>query len=407
MISLVVFDHSTISAAFVGDVDAELKDLLTRLRSRGLRLVLFATDWFDLQTLLAEKDLPQFDLMLTSKDVGAQKGSPLWVSEVGRRMGALPNEILYVGDGKFDLLTAINSGVFYLQAAWSTQGGTGLTALVVDRPLDVYDFATHFLLQPPRWEYQLDSPEYGLRVRSLLDQKTRLPSTNVPDFSLQDVFSRDKAVVVGENSARDVLMFHALSSLWLEGLIEPRSLFGVYPSSTAGHTDPVMAEFLVPAAKILGAHFKSDVLIRAVSALDTSLERWKAGQQRRPPAISYATQTDSVHLNPRYRQSKLLKGRRVVVFDNFTTTGMSLDWARNLFLAAGASEVVCLTVGKYTDRFVVRTPRPGVDIGAFELKNYPEAAFATAELHLARDIGMQNKLVELFQLWRDGKAVDD
>lgn len=43
----------------------------------------------------------------------------------------------------------------------------------------------------------------------------------------------------------------------------------------------------------------------------------------------------------------MIKDRNVIVFDDFTTTGMSLEWARQLLDNAGAKKIILMTVGKY------------------------------------------------------------
>ena len=53
------------------------------------------------------------------------------------------------------------------------------------------------------------------------------------------------------------------------------------------------------------------------------------------------------------------KDRTVLVFDDFTSTGRTLDWARNLLYAAGASRVVLLTVGKYPSPYFLHLLKEG------------------------------------------------
>lgn len=42
-----------------------------------------------------------------------------------------------------------------------------------------------------------------------------------------------------------------------------------------------------------------------------------------------------------------IEGKRILVLDDFTTYGYSLETARRMLLQAGAQRVVCLTIAKY------------------------------------------------------------
>ncbi|GGL16262.1 phosphoribosyltransferase [Mangrovihabitans endophyticus] len=90
------------------------------------------------------------------------------------------------------------------------------------------------------------------------------------------------------------------------------------------------------------------------------LERVKARRAGLQPSVSIENQIHTVHLGPSYRTR--VKDKTVIVFDDFTTTGSSLEWAWNLFLAAGAREVIALTIGKYSTRYTTYDPKPGVSI---------------------------------------------
>lgn len=73
--------------------------------------------------------------------------------------------------------------------------------------------------------------------------------------------------------------------------------------------------------------------------------RYRARQSGTTANISIATQATTVHLGSAY-QGKLA-GKTVIVFDDSTTQGMSLEWARLLLMAGGARRIVMLTVSKY------------------------------------------------------------
>jgi hypothetical protein len=266
----------------------------------------------------------------------------------------------------------------------------------------VWRFLTHFLLQPPRWEYSLDHTEEALFFRSLLGSDVRLPATKTepprtpPSFTLQDVFTYDIKVRVGSLKAVDVLMLHAMTSLYLEGLIRPNSLFAVYPSSKPGKISPLLKEFLKPASRLFHGYFKEDLLVRATQAVDSSLEKANARRENRRPNIPDTNQTNTVHINPAYRRT--LQGRPVIVFDDFTTTGQSLEWARNLLYSAGASQVILLTIGKYPKPHAVHRLKPLAGVRPFERGEYVfSELFDKYEIVLTRNRDAQRAITNSFQ----------
>jgi hypothetical protein len=402
----VIFDHSVLlKSGYDSQLDDELRDLLSQLVDLGFALVVFSSNAYDIQEKLLDKGFPPADLVLFERDVGAKKGSPRWVVEAARHLEVQAWQMVYVGDDDRDWKSAINGAVCYLQAAWAGSLPDRLTSLVVRRPDDVFKYLTHYLMTPPRWTYSLDVAKYGLHMRSLLPGHVQLPATHPPWFTLKRVFTHDLSVDLGGASARDLLMLHALSSLYLEGLIEPRSIFAVYPSHTPGEVSPRLESYLNPAASLFGARFMKDLLVREVEVVDTSVERGKKHYDR----VTFSVQTNSVRVNP--DRSGLFEGgyRNVVVFDDFTTTGMSLEWARNLLYAAGANMVILMTIGKWgrssfgqTHR--LHTPRDGVAIDPYALDTYSDEDFAIKPLDMNRDEKAEMVIRTSFEHRKNGSS---
>ena len=340
----VIFDYTTLEDVPEAHL-RELQDLLSQLKRVGLKLAVFSNNPVNLDETLKRRALPAVDLLLTKADVGKSKGAKVWIERAAADLGCAPHKMLYVGDSFNDWTTAINSAVMYLQAKWSEAGPLGKTSLSVDSPRGVWVFATHFLLQPPRWQYTLDEQSTPSNLRCLLNASARLPgkiefeksSTNT--FELKNIFTHRLDVQVGTWSGRDALMTHAISSLYLEGLLPQGTFFAAYPSHTPGKSDPILDDWLRPAAKIFHGWFKDDLLVRVHEAPDTSLRR------SRGESVTPEMQMSTVRVNPKYK-AKLGK-RTVVLVDDFTTKGTSLEWGCRLLLAAGAKRVVLLAVGKF------------------------------------------------------------
>lgn len=398
----VIFDHSVLLRKDAETLE-QLRRLLNRLKSLQLKITVFSTHSIDVNGQLRTCSLPEADLVLTRADVGISKGSHEWVEEAARRLGIQRHQFLYVGDGEWEWKTAINAAIFYLHAGWAETPPVGaMRALVAHRPRQVLMFATHFLLRPPRWEFALDVPEEGLNLRSLLNASAVLPSTEpASTFSLQDVLTYGRQVRVRNVPAQNLLLLHALSSLLLEGLIPRNPAVAVYPSSEPGKTSPVLQSFLELAASFFHGYFRQDLLLRAKPAPDTSLLRARGDRDK----VLFTTQANTVHVNPDHRN--LVEGNTVLVFDDFTSSGKSLEWARNVLYAGGAARVIGLTVGKYgyAPRTEMYKPRRGVEISPYALKEYDEDLFSRRLYTMEHDTSAYEVLQASFSRYAEGKPL--
>ena len=396
----VIFDHTVLLRDDANDL-TQLRNLITRLKGLGLRITVFSNDPKDINRELGARSLPPADLFLTRSDIGVNKGSHRWVEEAARRLGVGRHQFLYVGDDERDWRTASNSAIFYLHAGWVGPLPPGPPTFVAPRPQRVLMFVTHFLTRPPRWEFFLDVPDEGIHLRSLLNASARLASTEPRSwFSLQDVLTYERKIQVRNTPAQDLLILHALSSLLLEGLVPRNALFTVYPSSTPGQISPVLSAFLEPASKTFHGYFRNDLLIRAKPAPDTSILRY----QKRGDEVTFLTQANTVHVNEERRS--LVEGRTVLVFDDFTSSGKSLEWARQLLYGAGADRVVGLTVGKYGRKPLTEVYAPnGVDIAPFALGSYKHGDFRRRLYDMNRDPSSYDVLKMSFDRYAEGKAL--
>jgi len=158
-------------------------------------------------------------------------------------------------------------------------------------------------------------------------------------------------------------MLFVLANAYLEGLLPAHSFFCIYPGSKRGTVSEKLKGYLDKAAKLFHGYYREDLLIRACDAPDTSIERWRARQTGSEADVSIATQATTVHIGDNYRDK--LNGKNVVVFDDFTTQGMSLEWARIMLSAAGAGRIVLLTVGKYRNSHTHYELKEGISFNPF------------------------------------------
>ena len=402
ILQAVIFDHSTI---FVreANLQEEVRNLLTTLKEVGLKIGVFASDPADINNQLSTLKYPSIDLYQTRQDVGGQnKGRPIWMDAAARTLRIDKSQILYVGDEQRDYNTAANAPTYYIQACWGANSlKSGATALSARQPRTILLLASHFMMQPPRWAFSLDSPTHGLYIRSLLDANTSLAATNPASFTPQHLLRDKKPVQVRGNDAAKLLGLHALSSLNSEGLVDKDSFYTCYPSSTPNNINPVLSKAVEAISKLLHGYPRLDALVRAVQAIDTSNERKIAKMQGRSPNISFLDQANSVHVNPKYKDG--LKDRTVIVFDDFTNTGTSLDWARNLLVAAGAAKVVLISIGKFRYSHDIYMPASQNVITPFIRKDYQLDNFNTMTQSMDVDSNATSILQHSFENLRDGK----
>lgn len=398
-VSAVVVDYK---ALFVRSATPELqgriRHMLEYFQSQGLRVVVLSTDPFDLAALCRDWGYPALLDHISLRDIrsGKKRGSPDWVDAVTSRLTVARHRLMYVGVTAMDWRTAINSGVFYLHAGWAAPQPGKTTCLVADLPLDICTFLYHFLLRGSRWSYHLDSKQHGLQIRSLLPASAWLPSTTPTNkATLQDVFTYERDIQVGDASARSILMLHVLSSFYNEGLLARNSYFCVYPSSKVGQVNNQIEEYIRPASSLVHGYYKDDLLVRHREAPDTSLARVRARREGRTADISILTQSQSVSLGEKYRGK--LADRSVIVFDDFTTSGMSLEWARNLLLAGGAANVTMVTIGKYKSTH--DTYRVKVPIDPFSQNSLRLEDFEVETLTMAYNGAVAPELQGLFSEW--------
>ncbi|MFE9138041.1 hypothetical protein [Streptomyces sp. NPDC007355] len=373
----VAFDYKAVLRA-PGLAHDGVPALLAWLDERDVAFVLLTTDPVEADAAMAAAGLPAPALHLSLDDIPDKKkrGSGLWLQEVAQRLKLRMNQLLLVGTTRWDWLTGINAGVAYIHANWATQvrDTKGMNTLSAVDPEGVAEFLEHFFLPEPRWIFADDSTDRAFRIRSLLSPNVRFPYAANRTFELQDVFTRGRTITIGNQDARNILMLRLLSSAYLDGTLPGRSLFCVYPSSNVGKVSAQLAGFLERAKVMVGSYYKEDLLERVIAAPDTSIERVKRNRgEARTADISIAAQTRTVRINPKHRGK--LDGKTVVVFDDFTTEGTSIEWARALLLSAGAAEVIALTVGKYGSRHTRYELRPGTAINPFDVNNLTAVDF--------------------------------
>ncbi|MFJ6438835.1 hypothetical protein [Streptomyces sp. NPDC091416] len=374
-----------------------IADFLQWLDERDIAFVLLTTDSLDAEVTLAAAGLPAPALHLCRDDIPGKpaRGSGAWLLTVADRLKLRTNQLIMVGTSEWDWRTGINAGVVHVHARWAShvRDNRGMLTLAADEPADVGELLEHFFLDEPAWAFSHDDPARSFKIRSLLPPSVRFPAAPGRTFELQDVFTRARTITVGTQDARDILMLRLLASAYLDGTLPHRSLFCVYPSSSLGKVSEQLAGFLTKAKVLVGSYYREDLLERTAQAPDTSLERWRRSRGEASTAdISIGAQARTVRINPKYKGK--LRGKTVVVFDDFTTEGKSIEWARTLLTSAKAEHVIALTIGKYgNSRHTAYQLRPGTTIDPFQVSYHLAAAnFVTTTVTGTAGPGPDNSL---------------
>lgn len=375
----VAIDHKAVLRS-PGRAHRGIAGFLEWLDDNDIAFVLLTTDSIDARAALRAAGLPAPALHLCRDDIPGtpNRGSGAWLREVADRLKLRTNQIALVGTSELDWRTGINAGVVHVLARWANhvRNAKGMITLSADEPADVAELLEYFFLDEPRWAFARDDAR-DFKIRSLLPPNVRFPQSS-GTFQLQDVFTRGQTIRVGDHDARDILMLRLLSSAYLDGTLPHRSLFCVYPSSSPGRVSEQLAGFLTNAKVMVGSYYREDLLERVTQAPDTSLERVKRNRGQVSTAdISIAAQARTVRVNPKYRGK--LTGKTVIVFDDFTTEGKSIEWARILLSKAGAAQVIALTVGKYGSRHV-NYVLPRVQIDPYAVSNLSATDFGSGVL---------------------------
>ncbi|MDX3030874.1 hypothetical protein PV421_36200 [Streptomyces scabiei] len=373
----VAFDYKAVLSA-PGHAHDGIAELLRWLDERYVAWVLLTNEPMDAKVALAAAGLPEPALHLCRDDIPdkAKRGNGAWLEAVADRLSLRTNQLILVGTSQFDWYTGIHAGVVHVHARWASRLGKPITSLASDEPADIIELLEHFLLDETSWAFRLDDEDRAFAIRSMLPFNAQFPRGDGRTFTVKDIFTYDKTVKVGDQDARDVLMLRLLCAAYLDGALPGQSYFCVYPSSTPAKGSPQLAGFLERAKVMTGSSYKEDLLERVAQAPDTSLERYKRSiGQSSAKDISIAAQARTVRVNPNYRRK--IAGKTVIVFDDFTTEGKSIEWARTLLDEAGAARVIALTIGKYPSRHTVYRLRPGVTIDPFTTNDVTAADFLT------------------------------
>ncbi|MGY2894713.1 hypothetical protein [Deinococcus sp. UYEF24] len=386
-IELLVIDSTVIANSTPAQL-RELEDVCGFLSQEGVQFALVSTNNQGMRSATNKGAQISFSASLSGEEVlggpyNKFKGGAVRIESVCNALGIAAHTTLYLGDDRSDYTSALHAGALFIQARW-VRHDQAVDCVYATRPSYVWRYASHYLIHPPRWTYFLDAPQYRFSLRALLSANTLNDTIYLPGnspinrYTLIDLLKDQNGAQCGQSSSAAILFLHAMTSAKLEGLIPPYSTITVYPSSQPAQTNPIINEMSQLASRQFMGQFHHDLIVRAVPAAKSRANKLNGTD-------SYLTQTNSVHLNP--SKSGAIEDKTVVVFDDFHTTGKSLDWARSLLTAAGARRVVAIALGKFggsSKPHGLYLPTSPSIITPYTYKTYTDADFSTLNLLLTQ-----------------------
>jgi len=278
------------------------------------------------------------DFIVTRKDVGKRKPSPDFVYRIQELADVELCETVYLGDDdRTDAFCAINAHVLPFAAQYSESDTPRRYGLPVLEPKEFRDYLSTFGTQ--------DEPYFGWRyaatcadTNTVIDVRVLLGDHSWLTEILKAVLKDQQDVRVGPRgvSVRWLLFHYLVSQCYLSGLTAEIDWLTVYPGHKAGSTNILLQQLLETLAPAFRDKFLPDLLIRHKDAPKS---------QYRGAERNIFDQFRTIQLNPEY--ARTIEGKGVLVLDDFTTSGFSLETARRMLLQGGAEGAVCVAIAKY------------------------------------------------------------
>jgi len=275
-------------------------------------------------------------VIVTSRDVGALKPSPMFIDRISSHTGIGLHEMVFLGDSdETDMFCAINAHVLPFSAQYSAKGNPKYGVPVTNPVEFALYLEAYGQQQPPFFGWQCVFPKQGVEVYALIGDHGSMGLTKLLKAFLKG--KNDIYIGPKKNSLGRILFHYFMSQSYLSGLIQSANYVSVYPGHAKGSENPVLSQYSALLQNILATRYLPDLLLRHT---DTAPSHMTSGANR-----NVYHQLSTVHLNPRYKSR--IRNKKILVLDDFTTSGNSLDTARLMLLQGGATAVVGQALAKF------------------------------------------------------------
>ncbi len=118
-------------------------DMLSDLSLLGVKLSVFSNKPDGFTKIMVKKFFPeiQFEQVLGASERFARKPDPSGALDIARKMGFLPEEILYAGDTATDMLTAAGAGMYAAGVLWGFREKDELlkagASVIIEKPEEI------------------------------------------------------------------------------------------------------------------------------------------------------------------------------------------------------------------------------------------------------------------------------
>ena len=320
----------------------EIKKLLLHdLRELGIRLAVVSNkpNQFQIKQSFQASDLPEPQIIVCQGDIHKKKPAPDFVNRVCEEAGVKHSEVLYLGDDdKTDAFCAINARVLPFSAHYSNARTKMEYGIPFLETADINRYLRSFGSQnDPYLGWTLKSrcsdTEKDIYFGSVFGSHGEIGLTN----HLKSFFKENNRRWFNLNFSMEILFHFFLSQVYLSGIARKIDWITVYPGHQRDSHNPVLEEFSGYLTKVFKQQFKKDLIVRHTDAVKS--QSMPGGNR------NIFNQFSTLKLNSKYRGK--LTGKTVLVLDDFTTSGCSLEAARRLLLQGEAKNVICLAMAKY------------------------------------------------------------
>ena len=327
----------------------ELRDLFESLPALGIRLAVASNESAKIVRARFESaKLQTPDFIVTRAEMGTPKPSPEYVKRIRDQAGVELNEIAYIGDSDAtDILCAVNAHILPFAAYYSTaQSAKGMQyGIPVHFPKALKDYLSTFGQQHEPYFGWLFSTAERLAGNEI-DIRSLIYDHNWFTDTLKRVLKDQEDIRIGSNnvSVRTLLLHYLVSQCYMAGLASGINWVTVYPGHITGSSNSLLDAFSNVVDQTFNKRHVPDLLVRHRDAPES---------KRQGAARNIIDQLNSIHVNPKYKAK--IRGKRILVLDDFTTAGYSFETARLMLMRAGAKRVTCVAIAKYRASHVVAT----------------------------------------------------
>ena len=275
------------------------------------------------------------------------------VNLILQEIGVQPYEVILVGNDREDMLAGVNNNLLLLRPEWYP--GETEYGFLVDSVSDMAQFCELFGLRQHPIFWSVDWKDVQVRSMGPFSTMRR------PDFAIFGSDARNVAKFGAGNRRFWFLMI--VSSLYFSGLLRDVHYLCPFPGHDPDSKSPVqqgLDAFLTTLGKCFRKDYLPDFIIRHQASIKSQTAA--AGQK------TFLNQLNTLHLNRRPRhydrdpnQKPIdLRGKCVLVVDDFCTNGRSLDVARAYIEAAGGKAVLFSWLKTISMPYLYMNPAPSL-----------------------------------------------